>query len=149
MNKDCNTNLKTFDQNLLEFLTRIANINIENNKNNQQTEKIYTCCLAAQQIYFVWNLNYIGGFYFSLLNAFFVSSFNFFSLHGKDFKKAVFFLSFFLFFLYFFFIAQGSHNSDRGSNFQDSKNLKFWCLIFCVPCVDFWCTHAPQKNLAP
>ena len=102
MNKDCNTNLKTFDQNLLEFLTRIANINIENNKNNQKTEKIYTCCLAAQQIYFVWNLNYIGGFYFSLLNAFFVSSFNFFSLHGKDFKKAVFFLSFFFFFFTFF-----------------------------------------------
>ena len=30
-----------------------------------------------------------------------------------------------------------------------SKNLKFWCTIFRAPCVDFWCTRAPQKNLAP
>ena len=78
MNKDCSSHLKTFDQNLLEFLTGIANINIENNANNlnhSKQKKIYACCLAAEQIYFIRNLNYIGGFYFSLINAFFVSSF--------------------------------------------------------------------------
>ena len=67
-NKDCSTHLKTFDQNLLEFLTGIANINIENNVNNHNKQKkIYVCCLATEQIYFLQNLSYIGGLYFSLL----------------------------------------------------------------------------------
>ena len=39
MNKDCSTYLKTFDQNLLEFLMRIANINIKNNVNNHNHNK--------------------------------------------------------------------------------------------------------------
>ena len=39
MNKDCSTNLKTFGQNLLKFLTGIANINIENNANNLNHSK--------------------------------------------------------------------------------------------------------------
>ena len=42
MNKDCSTHLKTSDQNLLEFSTGIANINIENNANNHyKRKKIY------------------------------------------------------------------------------------------------------------
>ena len=36
MNKDCSTNLKTFGQNLLKFLTGIANINIEKNRNRKK-----------------------------------------------------------------------------------------------------------------
>ena len=41
------------------------------------------------------------------------------------------------------------HNLVKLFHEQGSKNLKFWCMIFCVPCVDFWCMHALQKNLAP
>ena len=41
MNKDCSTHLKTFDQNLLEFVMGIANINIENNANNHNKQKKY------------------------------------------------------------------------------------------------------------
>ena len=29
---------------------------------------------------------------------------------------------------------------------QGSKNLKCWCMKFCVSCVDFWCTCPPQEN---
>ena len=32
---------------------------------------------------------------------------------------------------------------------QGSKNLKFWCTIFCAPFVDFWCMRTSQKKLAP
>ena len=39
MNKDCSTHLKTFDQNQLQFLTGIANINIDNNGNNLNHSK--------------------------------------------------------------------------------------------------------------
>ena len=67
MNKDCSTHLKTFDQNLLEILTGIPNTNIKHNANNHNKQKIYACCLAAEQIYFLRNLNYIGGLNFSLL----------------------------------------------------------------------------------
>ena len=48
MNKDCSTHLKTFDQNLLEFLTGIANINIENNVNNHNKQKKNICVLFSR-----------------------------------------------------------------------------------------------------
>ena len=56
MNKDCSTNLKTFGQNLLKFLTGTANINIENNANNlnhNKQKKIHACYFAAEQIYLI------------------------------------------------------------------------------------------------
>ena len=56
MNKGCSTNLKTFGQNLLKFLTGIANINIENNANNlnhSKQKKIHACYFTAEQIYLI------------------------------------------------------------------------------------------------
>ena len=56
MNKDCSTNLKTFGQNLLKFLTGIAHINIENNANNlnhSKQKKIHACYFTAVQIYLI------------------------------------------------------------------------------------------------
>ena len=41
MNKDRSTHLKTFDHNLLDFLTGIASINIKNNVNNRNKQKKY------------------------------------------------------------------------------------------------------------